>query len=86
MERQLQRIVYVFKNLETPPRYYTGLTSNLSERPTITIKTFILPARNEPDLAELPPEVRQDMQFVPVRALEEVLRVPLPPLSADKPT
>ena len=30
------------------------------------IKTFILPARNEPDLAELPPEVRETMRFVPV--------------------
>jgi ATP-dependent Lon protease len=50
------------------------------------IKTFILPARNEPDLAELPPEVRQDVQFVPVRTLEEALRVALPPPRADKPT
>ena len=30
------------------------------------IKTFILPALNEPDLAELPEEVRRDMTFVPV--------------------
>ena len=29
------------------------------------IKTFILPALNEPDLAELPPEVRDTMRFVP---------------------
>jgi ATP-dependent Lon protease len=42
------------------------------------IKTFILPARNEPDLAELPPEVRRDIEFVPVRTLEEVLKVALP--------
>ncbi len=42
------------------------------------IKTFILPARNEPDLAELPAEVRQDMQFIPVHTLEEVLKVALP--------
>jgi ATP-dependent Lon protease len=42
------------------------------------IKIFILPARNEPDLAELPPEVRKDMQFVPVHTLEEVLKVALP--------
>ena len=49
------------------------------------IKTFILPARNEPDLAELPPEVRDDMQFVPVHTLEEVLRVALPARGADTP-
>src|SRR6185503_19074924 len=28
------------------------------------IKVFILPARNEPDLAELPPEVKHEMTFV----------------------
>jgi ATP-dependent Lon protease len=42
------------------------------------IKIFILPARNEPDLAELPAEVRHDIQFVPVETLEEVLKVALP--------
>ena len=41
------------------------------------IKTFILPALNEPDLAELPEEVRRDMTFVPVETLEEVLSVAL---------
>ncbi len=30
------------------------------------IRTFILPALNEPDLAELPEELRRDMTFVPV--------------------
>ena len=39
------------------------------------IKTFILPALNEPDLAELPEEVRRDMTFVPVETLEQVLKV-----------
>jgi ATP-dependent Lon protease len=42
------------------------------------IKEFVLPARNEPDLAELPPEVRNGMRFVPVTTLEDVLRVALP--------
>jgi ATP-dependent Lon protease len=42
------------------------------------IKEFILPALNEPDLAELPPEVRKDMHFVPVATLEEALKVSLP--------
>ncbi len=41
------------------------------------IKTFILPARNEPDLAELPPEVKNGMRFVPVHTLDEVLQVAL---------
>ena len=37
------------------------------------LKTFILPALNEPDLKELPEEIRKDMRFVPVETLEEVL-------------
>jgi predicted GIY-YIG superfamily endonuclease len=32
MERQPQRTVYILKNRETPPKYYTGLTSNLAKR------------------------------------------------------
>ena len=42
------------------------------------IKTFVLPARNEPDLAELAPEVKESMRFVPVETLEQVLAVALP--------
>src|SRR5438132_10544932 len=44
------------------------------------IKAFILPARNEPDLAELAADVKADMTFVPVKTLEEVLEVALPVL------
>ena len=43
------------------------------------IKTFILPALNAADLAELPAEVRDTMRFVPVATLEEALKVALPP-------
>jgi endopeptidase La len=39
------------------------------------VKTMILPALNEPDLAELPEEVRQNMTFVPVETLEQVIKV-----------
>ena len=42
------------------------------------IKDFILPARNEPDLAELPAEVKRDMRFIPVHTLEQALDVALP--------
>ena len=42
------------------------------------IRHFILPARNEPDLAELPREVKDDMRFVPVEKLEDALTVALP--------
>ena len=42
------------------------------------IRTLILPALNEPDLAELPAEIRRDMTFVPVATLEEVIKVAMP--------
>jgi ATP-dependent Lon protease len=42
------------------------------------IKTFVLPSRNQADLAELPPEVKDQMQFVPAATLEDVLKVALP--------
>jgi endopeptidase La len=42
------------------------------------IKTFVLPDRNEPDLAELPDEVRKSIRFVPASSLEDVLRIALP--------
>jgi ATP-dependent Lon protease len=48
------------------------------------IKEFILPARNESDLAELPAELKRAMHFIPVHTLAEVLRVALPqPTHAD---
>jgi endopeptidase La len=39
------------------------------------VKTFVLPALNEPDLLELPEELRHDMTFVPVETLEQVVKV-----------
>ncbi len=44
------------------------------------IKTVILPALNEPDLAELPEEIRKDMTFIPVETLEQVVNVALAPM------
>jgi ATP-dependent Lon protease len=49
------------------------------------ITTFVLPARNEPDLAELPWEVRETMRFVPVATLLEALAVSLPAAQAVSP-
>ena len=42
------------------------------------IKQFILPALNTPNLAELPEEVKQDLHFVPVESIDDVLRIALP--------
>ncbi len=49
------------------------------------IKTFVLPQMNEPDLTELPEEVRRELRFVPVRTLEEALKVALPDALAAAP-
>jgi ATP-dependent Lon protease len=42
------------------------------------VKTFALPALNADDLQELPEDVRKEIQFVPVKTLEEALSVALP--------
>ena len=49
------------------------------------IRTAILPAMNEQDLAELPDEVRQDMTFVPVETLEQVIKVAFADDTAKEP-
>ena len=42
------------------------------------IRTFVLPAENEGDLEDLPADLRNEMAFVPVSTLDEVLKVALP--------
>ena len=39
------------------------------------LKRVVLPKENEPDLAELPPEARKELQFILVDSIEEVLAV-----------
>jgi len=41
------------------------------------LKTVILPVRNEPDLEDIPAEVRSDMQFIFAEKVDDVLRVAL---------
>jgi ATP-dependent Lon protease len=43
------------------------------------IRTIILPRRNEPELEELPREVFEELTFVPVDTLDEVLQAALLP-------
>ncbi|MGH9311757.1 MAG: endopeptidase La [Vicinamibacterales bacterium] len=47
------------------------------------VKTFVLPAQNADDVAELPEEVRKEMKFVPVKTLEEALAVAFPSKGSD---
>ena len=41
------------------------------------IKTVVIPAENEPDLAEVDDAVKQAIKFIPVRTISEVLPVAL---------
>jgi ATP-dependent Lon protease len=41
------------------------------------LTTVILPKRNEPDLDEVPRDVREHMQFHPVSSVDEVLALAL---------
>lgn len=41
------------------------------------LKTVILPKRNEPDLEELPDEIRHSLKFVPVERIEEAFEIAL---------
>src|SRR5262245_27900933 len=45
------------------------------------VKTVILPKGNQKDLAELPPELRRGLRFVPVDSMDEVLELALVPRS-----
>ncbi len=54
------------------------------------IKTFILPKRNMQDLQDVPPEVAQDLRFLPVERMDEVLAIalhqlPLSPEELERP-
>jgi ATP-dependent Lon protease len=49
------------------------------------VKTVILPALNEADLVDIPPELRADMTFVFAKTLEDVLAVALGPRPAAAP-
>jgi ATP-dependent Lon protease len=40
----------------------------------------IFPERNEPDLDDLPSDVREHMHFHPVKSLDEVLALALEPI------
>jgi ATP-dependent Lon protease len=49
------------------------------------LKTIILPQRNEDDLDDLPDEIRQELHFVPVEGIEQVLDAALRPAGESGP-
>ncbi|RYZ67589.1 MAG: endopeptidase La, partial [Proteobacteria bacterium] len=41
------------------------------------IKTVIIPEKNRKDLEEIPAEIRDQLDFIPVRTIDEVLEIAL---------
>ena len=76
-----------------------GLTEKALAARRAGLKVVIIPRGNEKDLGEIPEEVREDLQFVPVDTMDEVLahaldrpiqpgppaRAPQPPAPGDDP-
>jgi ATP-dependent Lon protease len=56
-----------------------GLKQKVLAAHAAGLTTVILPQRNEPDLDEVPREVREHMQFHPVSSIDEVLALALEP-------
>jgi ATP-dependent Lon protease len=56
-----------------------GLKQKVMAAQAAGLTEVILPERNEADLEDLPPDVRNQMKFYPVRSVEEVLAIALEP-------
>jgi ATP-dependent Lon protease len=56
-----------------------GLKQKVLAAHAAGLTTIILPERNEPDLDEVPLDVREHMQFHPVQSVDEVLALALEP-------
>ena len=54
-----------------------GLKQKVLAAHAAGLTEVILPERNEPDLDEVPAEVRQHMRFLPVKSVDEVLAIAL---------
>ena len=57
-----------------------GLKQKVMAAQAAGLTEVILPDQNEADLDDLPPEVRQQMQFHPVKSVDEVLALALQPM------
>src|SRR5207237_8770853 len=60
-----------------------GLKQKVMAAQAAGLTEVILPERNEPDLEDLPAEVRNQMQFHPVRSIDEVLALALEPIPVE---
>jgi ATP-dependent Lon protease len=57
-----------------------GLKQKVMAAQAAGLTEVILPERNAPDLDDLPSDVREQMQFYPVRSIDEVLALALEPV------
>ena len=60
-----------------------GLKQKVMAAQAAGLTEVILPERNQPDLDDLPPDVRQSMHFYPVRSIDEVLALSLQPTEVE---
>jgi ATP-dependent Lon protease len=58
-----------------------GLKQKVLAAHAAGLTQVILPERNEPDLDEVPSDVREQMQFHPVKSVDEVLALALEPIA-----
>jgi ATP-dependent Lon protease len=56
-----------------------GLKQKVMAAQAAGLTDVIFPDRNEPDLDDLPADVRQEMRFHPVKSIDEVLELALEP-------
>jgi len=56
-----------------------GLKEKAIAAHSALIKKVIIPAENEKDLSELPDMIREEIEFIPVRTMDEVLQIALLP-------
>jgi ATP-dependent Lon protease len=56
-----------------------GLKQKVMAAQAAGLTEVVLPERNEPDLDDLPADVRKQMRFYPVRSIDEVLALALEP-------
>ncbi|MEP7287703.1 MAG: S16 family serine protease, partial [Chloroflexota bacterium] len=62
-----------------------GIKDKVLAAHRLGIRTVILPKRNEPDLEEIPPEVRKDMKFILAERVDDVWQAALAPALIAKP-
>ncbi len=62
-----------------------GIKSKVLAAHRAGLKTVVIPARNEPDLSEVPQDVRKALRFVTAERIEDVLGEALGPKKTGKP-